>query len=58
MDSSNAEPTPTPAAAPSQTPSVIEATQIFRGAKEVIIQHQGVRYRLRVTRRGKLILQK
>lgn len=39
-------------------PAVIDAVQIFRGAKEVIIQHQGVRYRLRVTRRGKLILQK
>jgi hypothetical protein len=28
------------------------------GQREVWIEHDGVRYRLRITRRGKLILQK
>ena len=41
-----------------QTPDVIDATRLFGAAKEVQIELQGVRYRLRITRRGKLILQK
>jgi hemin uptake protein HemP len=37
---------------------VIEAEELFRGSREVWIEHEGVRYRLRITRRNKLILQK
>jgi hemin uptake protein HemP len=37
---------------------VVDARQILQGRKEVWIEHDGVRYRLRVTRRNKLILQK
>jgi len=37
---------------------VIDAQQLFRGRREVWIEHAGVRYRLRITRRNKLILQK
>ena len=37
---------------------VIEAEELFRGSREVWIEHAGVRYRLRITRRNKLILQK
>jgi hemin uptake protein HemP len=37
---------------------VIEAQELFRGSREVWIEHSGVRYRLRITRRNKLILQK
>ena len=39
-------------------PHVIDAAQLFRGAREVWIELAGVRYRLRITRRNKLILQK
>ena len=39
-------------------PAVIDATRLFGVSKEVQIELQGVRYRLRITRRGKLILQK
>lgn len=34
------------------------SSDLFAGAKEVIIIHEGERYRLRITRRGKLILHK
>jgi hemin uptake protein HemP len=40
------------------TPIVINAETLFRGEREVVIEHAGVRYRLRITRRNKLILQK
>jgi hemin uptake protein HemP len=36
----------------------IDARDLFRGSREVWIEHAGVRYRLRITRRNKLILQK
>lgn len=39
-------------------PKAINAQQLLQGAREVWIEHAGVRYRLRVTRRNKLILQK
>lgn len=41
--------------APSRT---IQAEELFAGRREVWIELDGVRYRLRITRRGKLILQK
>jgi hemin uptake protein HemP len=37
---------------------VLDARQLFRGGREIWIEHEGVRYRLRITRRNKLILQK
>jgi len=37
---------------------VVRAEEIFRGRREVWIELDGVRYRLRITRRNKLILQK
>jgi hemin uptake protein HemP len=36
----------------------IKAEELFAGQREVCIELDGVRYRLRITRRGKLILQK
>jgi hemin uptake protein HemP len=39
-------------------PAVIEARDLFRDRREIWIEHDGVRYRLRITRRNKLILQK
>jgi hemin uptake protein HemP len=37
---------------------VISSTEIFQGAREVLIQHDEKVYRLQVTRNGKLILVK
>ena len=39
-------------------PRVLKAEDLFGGRREVWIELDGVRYRLRITRRGKLILQK
>lgn len=39
-------------------PRVVSAEELFAGQREVWIELDGVRYRLRITRRGKLILQK
>ena len=47
---------------PTQPDSVesrtIRAEELFRGDREIWIEHEGIRYRLRITRRNKLILQK
>ena len=37
---------------------VLRAEELFGDRREVWIELDGVRYRLRITRRGKLILQK
>lgn len=37
---------------------IVDTRELFAGQREVWIEHDGVRYRLRITRRGKLILQK
>jgi hemin uptake protein HemP len=37
---------------------VVDAVALFQGRREIWIEHDGVRYRLRITRRNKLILQK
>jgi hemin uptake protein HemP len=39
-------------------PPAIPAEHLFGEKKEVWIEYRGERYRLRITRRGKLILQK
>ena len=36
----------------------IESGDIFRGANEIMIRHDGVIYRMKITRQGKLILNK
>ncbi|MBL8793813.1 MAG: hemin uptake protein HemP [Planctomycetia bacterium] len=46
---------PKPSAAPLIT---VDARALFQGQREIQIEHEGVRYRLRITRRNKLILQK
>jgi hemin uptake protein HemP len=43
---------------PVKSPRVVDARQLFEGEQEILIEHAGVRYRLRITRRNKLILQK
>jgi hemin uptake protein HemP len=52
-----AEPVPRPGKSP-ELPRVINAEELFRGSREIWVEHAGVRYRLRITRRNKLILQK
>jgi len=37
---------------------VVDAVSLFGGTKEIYLDYEGFRYRLRITRRGKLILQK
>jgi hemin uptake protein HemP len=37
---------------------VVRAEELFGEDREIWIEFDGVRYRLRITRRGKLILQK
>ena len=41
-----------------EPPRVLKAEELFGDKREVWIELDGVRYRLRITRRGKLILQK
>ena len=41
-----------------ETPKVVRAEELFGDRREIAIELDGVRYRLRITRRGKLILQK
>lgn len=43
---------------PSAPDRVLRAEELFGPSREVWIDLDGVRYRLRITRRGKLILQK
>lgn len=45
------------AAGPDRTP-VYTSAELFCGANEIGIEHQGSRYRLKITRQGKLILNK
>jgi hemin uptake protein HemP len=46
-------------APPAPAPSTISSETLFApGQREVVIEHGGERYRLRVTRNGKLILTK
>ena len=40
------------------TPKVISAADLLRDQRELVIEHAGERYRLSLTRNGKLILTK
>lgn len=48
-------PQPSPASRPVRT---LRSEELFGADREVWIEHHGQYYRLRITRRGKLILQK
>ncbi len=47
-----------PARQPAAPPAKVDSAQLFEGQRELIIQHQGETYRLRITRHDKLILTK
>ncbi|RAX42836.1 MULTISPECIES: hemin uptake protein HemP [Rhizobium] len=55
-----AEKPPTPPVQCMAAPQVriVESTDIFRGQTEIMIRHEGVIYRMKITRQGKLILNK
>jgi hemin uptake protein HemP len=40
------------------SPPVVRAEELFQGHREICLEHAGKRYRRRITRRNKLILQK
>jgi hemin uptake protein HemP len=56
-DDSKAEPTPDDLQ-PQDNAPVIDVTRWFDDQREIVLELEGVRYRLRLTRRNKLILQK
>lgn len=42
----------------SRNPTTFKSVEMFAGAREVFIEHEGYQYRLRHTSKGKLILTK
>lgn len=53
------EPRPVPApASPARPLRTFESAELFDGQREVQIRHKGALYRLKITRQGKLILNK
>lgn len=54
----------TPSFSPSRLPgkiessNIVQANQLFQGTQEVLIDHNGETYRLRITKNDKLILTK
>ncbi|MCD4831844.1 MAG: hemin uptake protein HemP [Anaerohalosphaeraceae bacterium] len=43
---------------PAQQIPMIESSQLFGKSSEIMIRHEGAVYRLRITRNGKLIMNK
>jgi hemin uptake protein HemP len=43
---------------PDSSPKIVSTHDLFHGDREICIEHDGEVYRLRITRRNKLILQK
>ncbi|OBZ92616.1 hemic uptake protein hemP [Pararhizobium polonicum] len=53
------EPDAAPAVSPaSQTQRLVESRELFRGENEILISHGDAIYRMKITRQGKLILNK
>lgn len=53
-----AAPAPSAAPLPTQAPRSLSSAELLRGDTTLVIEHQGMRYTLRATRNGKLILTK
>jgi hemin uptake protein HemP len=51
-----AAPSPEPTALPGAVPRRVRSEQLLDGRHELVIEHRGREYRLRVTQNGKLIL--
>lgn len=41
-----------------QVQRILESRDLFRGQTEILISHEGAIYRMKITRQGKLILNK
>ena len=41
-----------------RTQRIVESHDLFRGDNEILISHDGTIYRMKITRQGKLILNK
>ncbi len=41
-----------------QAQRILESRDLFRGQTEILISHEGAIYRMKITRQGKLILNK
>lgn len=54
----DAPPLPLAPASRSGHPVALSADRLFQGSPEILIDHQGEIYRLRITKNGKLILTK
>ena len=53
------EPDAAPIAVPAgQTQRILQSQELFKGATEILIAHEGAIYRMKITRQGKLILNK
>jgi hemin uptake protein HemP len=53
------EPDAVPSVLPvGQTQRIVESRELFRGGNEILIAHDGAIYRMKITRQGKLILNK
>lgn len=53
-----AKPSDVPAKDDTDSHRLIHSEELFAGSHEVLIEHEGQMYRLRLTRSGKLILHK
>lgn len=47
-----------PAALAQRLQRIVESRDLFRGESEILISHDGAIYRMKITRQGKLILNK
>jgi hemin uptake protein HemP len=47
-----------PAVSVPRAQRVVESRDLFRGENEILISHDGAIYRMKITRQGKLILNK
>ena len=57
QDTTASQPSPT-SPGDENPPRIIRSEEIFQGGREVRIEHEDSVYRLRLTRKGKLILHK
>ena len=55
-DKSRQPDAPTPAGSQTSTERRIPSSELFGGAREIVIEHGGRIYRMRITQNGKLIL--
>jgi hemin uptake protein HemP len=54
----NPPPESTPTPGQTDPPRVVNSSELFVGARVVVIEHAGQQYRLLITRNDRLILQK